>query len=335
MRGSGFKKRANMRKGDSQVSMEKFMKLSDRKVSEMVMAAGKPKTVLIVPDGTRRVCMTDYGLNPLDEDFLKNHFSIEQEKAVKIIQTIFDHGIQTLFFPGVTHGNLSRSSAYLDGLVNIGIKYMLTDEMWLDFYDDYEIRVKVYGDLEYIAGLGYPIVKKWAKEIESRTRQNDGHTLFHGFAVSQSLEEMRLTRMAVDFYTKYKRYPSREDLQKMYFGDILDAVDIFIRTVEVRDSQCQPVLIGGAAEMYFPVTPFIYLDRGLFRLILYDYIYCRMRTYSKKSYATGVDTNEIDTMRKYYSMNKDIVLGLGKRKKNGKFWFATTNMDLPGSMNEW
>lgn len=304
-------------------------------IARIVENAGKPKTVLLVPDGSRRVGMIQYRLNPKDRQFLSQAFQREHLETIRILKTIFSHGIKTIFIPNGTHGNLERGREYMDKFINSGVKPLLKDKVWLDFYREFEVRVRLYGDIDVIVKAGYPELPEWIADVERETAGNTRHTIFYGLAMSQHREECRLARIAVDYYEKTGNRPTDKELERLYFGTEVEPVDIFIRPVEVRDSECQPVLIGGKAEMYFPLIPFAEMSENIFRRILYDYLYSRMKTYGRKSYDDGVDDDELDAMREYYRFNSETVLGLGKRRKNGHFWYADSWVVIPEKMKEW
>jgi hypothetical protein len=134
--------------------------------------------------------------------------------------------------------------------------------------------------------------------------------------------------MSIDFYKKHGRYPTKDEKIKLYYGEHVDDVDIFIRPGEIRDSDCQPPLISGKAQMYFPLCPLTELEEDFFRKILYDFLYCRMITYSKKKY-TDSDIKEIEiaTLRSYLITNRNVIIGLGERL--GKFWIPNCQIKAP------
>jgi hypothetical protein len=305
-----------------------FLSLENKEVAEIVKRFRTPKVVVLVPDNTRRTGIIFWRMKPEAADFESELFERLSKPYMKIIKSIFSHGIRTLFIPGLTHGNLSRGKKYVEGNLNHATRLIFQGEDWLNFYNENGIKVKIYGNLELIQKLGYPYVLDWREEIEKRTSKNKDHTLFWGYACSSSLETARLMDECIDFYKKTGRYPTREEKIKLYYGEHVDDVDIFIRPGEIRDSDCQPPLIGGKAQMYFPLNPITELRNDFFRRILYDFLYCRMKTFSKKKYVNNDAENGVALLKRYYERNKDVIIGLGQRV--GKFWIPNFKIKLIG-----
>lgn len=300
-------------------TLQEFLDFEDKEVADLVRKRGKPNVVVLVPDNTRRTGIIFWNMKPDSKSFEVELFGRLSTLYMKLIKTIFAHGIKTLFIPGLTHGNLQRGKKYVDTTINYATALILQSQEWMDFYAKHEIRVKLYGNLQYISELGYPQIIKWSKGIENKTACHMRHRLFWGYACSCSQETLRLMDMSIDFYKRHGRYPTREEKIQLYYGEHVDDVDIFIRPGELRDSDCQPPLISGKAQMYFPICPLTELEDGFFRKILYDFLYCRIITYSKKKYVDS-DLKQIETktLKRYLTANRDTIIGLGERI--GKFW---------------
>jgi len=314
---------------DPELSKNDFLSLKDREIAKIIERVEGPRTVVVVPDNTRRTGILYWDMRADSDDFEERLFGRLSHPFIELIRTIFGHGIRTLFIPSLTHGNLSRSRRYVDANLNYATKLILKGKDWLDFYEKHQIRVKVYGDLEYVSELGYPHIAEWAKEVESRTSGNDGHVLFWGYACSSSVETLRLLDMSIDFYREHGAYPTREEKVGMYYGELVDDVDLFIRPGELRDSECQPPLISGNAQMYFPVCPLTEMGGAFFKEILYDYLYCRVITKSRKEYRRSLGKSEAAFLRRYLAANEGAIIGLGERV--GDFWVPTQEITTPPS----
>ena len=71
--------------------------------------------------------------------------------------------------------------------------------------------------------------------------------------------------------------------------------------------------------MYFPVVPLTELRADFFKEVLYDYLFCRIRSFSRKKYVDKDKTPEvINRMRIHFEKHRDSIIGLGER--DGKFW---------------
>lgn len=300
-------------------TLQEFLDFEDKEIADLVRKKGKPNVVVLAPDNTRRTGIIFWNMKPDSKSFEVELFGRLSTLYMKLIKTIFAHGIKTLFIPGLTHGNLQRGKKYVDSNINYATALILQSQEWIDFYAKHEIKVKLYGNLQYISELGYPQIIKWSRDIENKTAHHKRHSLFWGYACSCSQETLRLMDMSIDFYKRHRRYPTREEKIQLYYGEHVDDVDIFIRPGELRDSDCQPPLISGKAQMYFPICPLTEQEESFFRKILYDFLYCRVITYSKKKYVdSDLKQIETETLKRYLTANRDAIIGLGERI--GKFW---------------
>lgn len=298
-----------------------FLQKSPEEIAEIVKKVGTPKTVLIVPDNIRRTGIIYKGLDPTKESFERQVFEALNKPYIRLLENIFKHGIRTIFVPSLIHGNLNRYTRYVKEHLRLATYWIFRSEEWLSFYNRLGIRVKVYGDLEYFGrvarSLGFDDALEWCKQVEDDTARNNNHLLFWGVACSGSIETQRLVKLGIDFYRRYGREPTHKELILLYFREDVEPIDIFIRPGEIRDSDCQPPLIGGNAEMYFPVVPLTELPEDFFKQILYDYLYCRLRTFGRKQYSE-ITREELEVVKRHYEDNRDIIIGLGERY--GNFW---------------
>jgi len=313
---------------DSYPSREEFLQMGYEQVAKIVARVGSPKIVMIVPDNIRRTGIVCWGLNPDDETFEEKVFERLSKPYMRILETVFQCGVKCILAPSLTHGNLNRHERYVREHLRLATYWIFRGGDWLSFYDRMGVRVKVYGDLGYFGRIaesfGYGEAVEWCRQVEEDTVNNDKCLLLWGVACSGSHETERLVKMGIEFNRCQGREPSREELIKLYYGEDLDYIDIFIRPGEIRDSDCQPPLIGGKSEMYFPVVPLTELKDDFFRWILYDYFFCRLKTYSMKQYReTSGDRDQIKVVRRHYLKNRDTILGIGERV--GDFWIPLIN----------
>ena len=301
-----------------ELSKEVFMGLEKSEVADLLKLAGSPNTVVLVPDNTRRTGLLYKSIKADSKYFERDLFNALSSPFRRLIKTIFDHGIKNLFIPSLTHGNLSRSKKYVDSHFKIATRLILNEEKWVNFYEENDIRVRIYGDVNTIKNLGYHDFVKWVKNIETATESNSRHTLFWGYACTGSIETMRIINLCIDFYEQNGRHPSNQEIKELYYGVNVDDVDIFIRPGEIRDSDCQPPLISGNAQMYFPMCPLTELDESFFKEILYDYLFCRIPSRGSKEYSKQMDLSDYQRIKGFYDLNRDTIIGLGE--KIGCFW---------------
>lgn len=312
-------------------SRTEFFSLPKEKIAELIENTGKPRVVVFVPDGTRRIGVICYGLSQDSNDFENQLFEKISEDLMKVEQLFFDHGLHTLIVPCISYGNLERKNNYIEKAINHGLKRILHDEEWLKFYDDNKIKVKIYGDYDTFSRSGYGIVSEWIDDVQFRTRKHDRHVLYYGLVCSGRGEYDRLIDHAVAFYQEHGRRPSREEQLEWYFNGKVEDVDLFIRTSAIRDSDLQPHFISGVkTQMYFTFAPFPFMNSNTLREILYDYLYSRPLSYGTDTEASRIiNGSEAELVKNYYVNNSDAVVGIGKRI--GDFWLPMVNLKSPDS----
>ena len=313
---------------DENISKEEFMKLPTKKIKEIVQAKGFPKVGVLIPDGTRRYGIINYNMDPNISNFEEELFKKLNEQVIDKTRIFFDYGLETLFMPGVTHGNFMRTDQYVDTVTNIGLKYIFNDKSWIEFYNEYDVKVKIYGDLNFVKKMGYEHVIKWIENIEELTKNNSSHKLFHGLACSNSFENMKIIEIAINYYKKNNRNPTKEELIKLYYGESVEEVDFFIRPTVMRDSDIQPPLISGRkTQFYFPISPILSFNENMYKEILYDLIFSRLITLSKKQWKMeNLNKNQLEYLKEYYSLNKSSIIGIGKRV--GNLWIPLPQVNL-------
>lgn len=310
----------------NEISKDAFMGLEKSEVAELLEHAGSPRTVVLVPDNTRRTGILYKDIKSNSRYFERDLFNTLSSPFRRLIKTVFDHGIKTLFIPSLTHGNLSRNKKYVDSHFKIATRLILNEERWINFYEENGIRVRIYGDASLIQSLGYHDFFNWARNLEAATEAHSRHTLFWGYACTGSIETMRIIDLCIDFSEKHGRRPSNKEIMELYYGEYVDDVDLFIRPGEIRDSDCQPPLISGNAQMYFPMCPLTELDEDFFKEILYDYLFCRVTSGGRKEYSKKMDSSELQRIKTFYHQNRDTIIGLGERI--GDFWVPSRKSSI-------
>ena len=314
-------------------SLDEFMRMKDDEVAELVSFSPYGRVGVLAPDGNRRAGIILWGLDPSKDGFDKEVSSILQSKFLNVIRCFITNGVRTLFIPIMGYGNFERGKTYMNVSIRFGLDYIFHDPAWLSFYEETNIRVRFYGNREFMKNEGYSLLVDWMQELEERTAANDGANLFIGFAHNRSRDEIRLISMSIDFYKKWGRAPTRDELIRLYFGTDVPDVGFFVRSCEVRDSDCQPILISGLkTQFYFPVVSLTLLSEKAIRCILYDVIANREGPGGKKMYSrTEIEATNITRVREYYELNCNSVLGLGLRE--GSFWLPYAKIEVPPSMH--
>jgi hypothetical protein len=285
-----------------------FVNLAPQEIAGLVRATGSTVCVFAL-NGTRRWFMLEHA-QP-DEDFAAAYLAAITKRYIEIAKIIFDHGIDTLLMPALSPYLMARGSSYTH-LAATALSQLTNQAQFLDFYRDYQVRVRFYGDYEQcFADTPYDDLPAQFAELTRQTSANDQHRLFWGVCAHDSTETT--IALSINFYKEHGRPPTQQELISMYYGEPVSPVNIFISSAKPRAFD-MPLISSGREDLYYSVTPSPYLNEAQFREILFDHLYARQKANVK--YET-LEQEEWRKLRKYYQSNMGKTLGIGHKDKIG------------------
>lgn len=309
-----------MNGNDGVMDYREFMRLSDEEVSTIVRMNGAPTSVCVVDDATRRTGQVFFGLDVNDSDFISKLNRRLSRPYQRIFSSCFRQGVNTLFIPAMTYGCYNRGDVYHHKIMAFA-KEVFTGDYWLGYFHDEDIRLRFYGDFDFLKDLGYEDLFQNMKEIEDTTKHGK-KTMYLGFATSTHREEMR-------FLVNYAKKNGLEDFEKIwnnrfntlvrdYYGEMVKSVEVFIRPCELRLSETMPPFLGEYAELYFTPAPVTEVNHNFYRRIVYDFMFNRRRTFGGRSYHDNEDNGNLAKAKEIYTKYEDKVVGVGQRV--GGWW---------------
>ena len=307
---------------DGTMDYQEFIRLSDDEVSVIVRRQGAPTSVCVVDDATRRTGQVFFGLDVNDPKFINKLNRRLSRPYQRIFSSCFKQGVTSLFVPAMTYGCYSRGDVYHHKIMEFA-QEVFTGDYWMGYFHDEDIRLKFYGDFDYLKGLGYEDLFSHMEEIEDVTKHGK-KTLFLGFATSTHREEMRSL-------VSYAKKNGLDDFEKIwsnrfntlvrdYYGEMVKSIEVFIRPCELRLSETMPPFLGEYAELYFTPTPVTEVNHNFYRRIIYDFLYARRRTFGSRSYFENEDKGELEQAKEIYTRYEDKIVGLGQRV--GGWWIV-------------
>jgi hypothetical protein len=300
------------------IPLERFLQLPTDEVAALVKATGQKVCVFPV-NGTRRWFMLEHA-DKIGDDFLKAYMDESIKNHVQLCAMLFEHGIDTILAPVFGRELMHRGDEYTKRVGMDGLVRTATDKSFLDFFAQYNVKVRFYGDYrDVLTGTPYEYALKSMYEVAEATKHNTSLRLFFGVFADESLETV--ARLSVEHYLAQGAVPDKQTLIRKYYGEDLSPVSMFIG-FDKFSAFDMPLLSTGEEDLYFSVSPSPYMTERQLRTILYDHIY--MRRVSEPDY-TKLSSNDLDWLRNYYRGHKDHVLGVGKLKFD--VW-------LPQSMEE-
>lgn len=296
-----------------------FQSLSIPQVAELVRASG-PKVCVFPINGTRRWFMLEHTV-PEGADWAAAYCDVAAERHIELYRLFFDHGVGTLLTPIFGPDLLERGEEYAR-MATEGLALLATDPRFLEFYRDYDVRVRFYGDYRrFFASTAYDYLSDLFDEAAARTVAHNRHRLFFGVCAHDAAETVGA--LAVQYHAEHGRLPDKQALVRMYYGEHVEPVSLFIGF----DKPCvfdMPLVATGSEDLYFTVSPSPYLTARQLRAILYDHLYSRRG--EDADYAP-LEAGEWHAMGEFYRANRDNTLGVGARV--GQIWFPLPQVTLP------
>jgi adenosine tuberculosinyltransferase len=299
------------------MDLNTFRKLSAAEVASLVRAAG-PKVCGFPINGTRRWFALEHA-----EETVHGHLAYMRRaggRTIEVCRMIFDHGVDTLLLPIFGPAVATRGPDY-QPLIEPGLRWFATDPAMLEFYDAYEVRVQLYGD----GKCTYPeYASAWEAfdAVAERTAHHRRHRLFYGACAHDATETV--AAIAVKLHQEQGYLPSRRQIIEAYYGDYIEALSFCIG-FEPMAMFDLPLIASGAEDLYFMVSPSLYLDDDTFRAVLHDHLYER-RTLDSYAHFTPADWSALD---RFYGLNRRHVIGIGRQAASGGWWSPLPQVTLP------
>jgi tuberculosinol/isotuberculosinol synthase len=291
------------------IPFERFLQLPAEEVAALVKATGEKVCVFPV-NGTRRWFLLEYA-DKIKDDFFEAYMDVSIRNHVDLCAMLFDHGIDTILAPVFGRELMRRGDEYTQRVGIDGLVRTATDQNYRHFFDQYDVKVRFYGDYrDILTGTPYEYALKSINEVTEATKQNINVRLFFGVFADEVTET--ISRLAVEHYVAQGSIPDKQTLIRKYYGEDMLPVSLFIGfdKFSVFD---MPLLASGEEDLYFSLSPSPYMTQRQLRAILYDHIF--VRPTPEPDY-TKLSGDELEWLREYYRNNKDHAFGVGKLKFN-------------------
>jgi tuberculosinol/isotuberculosinol synthase len=308
------------------MNFETFLQMPTAEVALLVREDG-PKVCVFPINGTRRWFMLEHPEKAKGKSW-KHYMELTWQRQIELYKLFFDHGIDTLLTPVFGPDLLERGEDY-QALIEPGLLWLSQNQNLLDFYNHYDVRVKVYGDARRcLAQTPYTHVLDTFEDLSKQTALHQSYRLFFGVCAHDATETV--AEVSVNFYLKHGHLPNKRQIVEAYYGEYVSPVDIYIgfNPPTVFD---MPLVATGNEDLYFTIRPSPYLDKRTLRLILYDHLFTRQIDDSDYS---QLDAEKWQKLREFYIMNRHRTLGLGRKDESGKYWYPLPQAELPPTMKK-
>ncbi len=304
---------------------EKFQSLSVTEVARIVREAG-PKVCGFPINGTRRWFALEYPELAAQGGF-DAYLQIAGQRHLAMYRLFFDHGVDTLLTPIFGPAVADRGDSYKP-VIAPAFLWLTAGNEALNFFDAYEVRVRFYGDVEH--SFEDPATAPVLEAFAALTRQTARHTkhrLFIGVGAHDPTEAV--AKIAVQFYQAQGRLPNKRQIIEAYYGDYVESLSFCIG-FEPMAMFDLPLVASGMEDLYFTVSPSLYLDDYTLRAILYDHLYARR---TKDNYP-ALKVNDWSKIGRFYNLNRQHVMGIGRQDAQGCWWYPLPQVELPRELGD-
>jgi len=287
------------------IDLQEFLELPDEQIAHLVQASG-PKVCVFPINGTRRWFVLEHA-HDMQGDPIEAYMDIAAQNHIGLYKLFFSHGINTLVTPAFGPDLLLRGDEYIQRVGAEGLAKLADDSTFLNFYDEYDVRVHFYGDhRRFFRGTKLDYLSDLFDLAAEQTRTHSRYRLFFGIFANDATQA--IAEFSANYYQQEGRLPEKRELIEMYYGEYVEPVSLFIGfdRFSVFD---MPLIATGDEDLYFTINPSPYMNRKQLRQILYDHLFTRRA--SDPDYAT-LSAQELQDLRNLYSKHPDYAFGIGK-----------------------
>jgi adenosine tuberculosinyltransferase len=304
---------------DLDLDQAAFLSLSNTEFAELVRQAGSKVCVFPI-NGTRRWFSLEHAQH-LDGDPVRAYLDITGQRHIELYRMFFEHGIDTLLTPVFGPELLGRGEAYIDQIAVEGLSRLACHPDFIRFYDEYQVKVRFYGDYRYFFAATVPQLTDLFDRIVARTANYRQHRLFFGVCAQDA--SRAIAEIAIAYYQKNGQPPSKEDLIVWYYGEQVNPVDFFVG-FDKFSAFDMPLVQNGEEDLYFTTAPSPYLSSEQLRRILYDHLYARKT--EDKNYQE-LSPEDRRWMHAFYGENLNQTSGIGTTR--GGIWYPLPSVTWP------
>lgn len=295
-----------------------FQNLPITEVARLVREAG-PQVCGFPVNGTRRWFALEYP-DLADKGGFDKYMQIGGQRYLDLCRLIFEHGVDTLLTPIFGPAVAARGEDY-QPVIKPGLLWFTTSQQMLNFCDAYEVRVSVYGDAHrHLTDPAYADVLASFETVAQRTAHHRRYRLFLGVHADDPTETV--AEIAVRLHQAQGCLPSKRQIIEAYYGEYIAPLSFFIG-FEPMAMFDLPLIASGMEDLYFTVSPSLYLDEYTLRAILYDHLYMRR---VKDNYRE-LSSKEWSKIGNFYRLNRQHVLGIGRQEVPG-WWHPLPEVEL-------
>jgi adenosine tuberculosinyltransferase len=302
------------------LNLTTFINFSNEQLAETVRHDG-PIVCVFPINGTRRWFLLEHA-SETGDDPIAVYMDITGKRHLELYRMFFDHGIDTLLTPVFGPDLMDRGEVYLERVGVDGLGRLAEHPDFVRFYDEYQVRVRFYGDYHKIlAETPYADLCDRFDAITRRTKNYQKHRLFFGVFANDAAES--ISNLAIQYFKEHGTAPDRKKLIELYYGEPVEPVNFFIGFDKLSAFD-MPLVATGSEDLYFTTAPSPYLSNEQLRQILFDHLYNRK---TEEPDYPSMAVEDVEWMRKFYQDNLNKTIGVGAVR--GGIWFPLPAIGWP------
>ena len=285
---------------DEMPSLEQFLTYSYNDIQQFCQNYQILSCYLPV-DGTRRSFIVHTkDIDSWNKEIFTDYYETMTTQLIKLLKTIYDCGIQVVIVLLMDNSAFSRGKNYLEGAIKLGIKPLIYDNRYIDFYNQYNVDVLFSGFVENYEKNGFGSLNQ---EFSKLHRHNDlplkrQLILYNGFTSSQ--DYIQVYHIAEQLKTNAIPV-TQENLIKSIYNTNLKPYDFSIWYGFPRDKIMPPLLWEKGVKFYIN-RPTIDLTTNQIKKAIY---YTALTKYSIKDEYIEYKINSSEQREKYKSFFDD------------------------------
>ena len=293
-------------------SPEEFLNWSSKQLKPYVQG----KSLILSPGGSSRWYFMEYGDSKkgyLDPDIFLDYSRITLNQILDTVAMMMRDGIETIYVVAFTPQFDKREAKY-QNLMGAALALMLDDET-LNFYNQNKIHVKFRGMWETVLEQ-YDQKNLYQKMLDfESTTVSDSHSRLIWCIQDKPIPDTLLPFVQNHIATA-QEMPDQTILAHEYYNETNFSEPIFIGNNKPNlGGQLPPFLSPG--DLYFTVSPTLYLDHIVWRNILFDHLFMRQVAY--RNY-TEITAEAMLELREFYHVNRSKVIGIGRFHTSTQTW---------------
>lgn len=289
----------------ARLKLDEFLRLPTPRVAEMIRGL----TMGFPIDGTRRWFL----LNHPNVWNVEEYKQLTARRYTQVFAMLFDHGVETILVPAFGGELMNRGKEYVREMME-GIAGLAQSPTYTEFYHDYNVRVRFYGDWRrQVKDLPGSLVLTSALDTCAATQHTGSRRILYGLWADDMLVSI------VDDLARSRTEPAeftRQAIVARYYGEYIQPTDIYIGFGRPTVFDV-PMLVTSQTDLYYTVAPSLNLDARLFRMIVWDHFVGR---WTQQEW-DGLTETDLAALKAYYTSQQESVLGLGEVDPATGVWY--------------